>query len=202
MHGQPDMKFPLASLLTGLVAAVLVVLLAGCSSALPRVEKKQSSIWESFDEAKAAYDLILPGRTTRDELQRIGFNPYTSPNIRILNYLNIVNRFMPNDSITVDDLDPAVLRCIESRQSCQAYEARPSLVISQRTGNVVSDTLNFHRNVIETGWSFEALILLQDDIVVYKLWGGTPMLDEMTDHKNPLGPLQDTGGMARDAIAP
>jgi len=191
-----------AGLLTVVGLVVFITLLGGCSSSLPRVEKKLGSPWDSFAEAQTAYDLIIPGRTTREELQRIGFNPYSAPNIRILNYLSIVNRFMPNDSITLDDLDPAVRGCIQARQACQAYEAKPSLIVSQRTGNVMSDTLNFRRSIIETGWSFEALILLQDDTVVYKLWGGTPMLDEVTDHRNPLGPLQDTGGMARDAIKP
>ncbi|MDH3871451.1 MAG: hypothetical protein OEU44_04485 [Gammaproteobacteria bacterium] len=202
MNTHPATRFPRNGLLAIIAAVVCTILLGACSSSLPRVEKKVGSIWGSFEEAKTAYDLIIPGQTTREELQRIGFNPYTSPNISILNYLNIANRFMPNDSITLDDLDPAVRSCIQARQACQAYAAKPSLIISQRTGNVVSDTLNFHRNVIETGWTFDALILLQDDSVVYKLWGGTPMLDEVTDHKNPLGPLQDTGGMARDAIKP
>ena len=33
-----------------------------------------------------------------------------------------------------------------------------------------------------------------DGLVVYKVWSGTPRIDEYRDRNNPLGPLQGAGG--------
>jgi hypothetical protein len=45
-----------------------------------------------------------------------------------------------------------------------------------------------------TGWEFNAFIVLKNDLVVYKISGGKPKIDELVDQKKPLGPLQDIGG--------
>jgi hypothetical protein len=45
-----------------------------------------------------------------------------------------------------------------------------------------------------TGWEFNTFIVLERNTVVYKISGGKPHIDELIDHKKPLGPLQDIEG--------
>ena len=40
----------------------------------------------------------------------------------------------------------------------------------------------------------EAVVLITDDVVVYKLTGGQPAIHEYEDSSNPLGPLQESAG--------
>ncbi|MBQ0721619.1 MAG: hypothetical protein KBT88_01730 [Gammaproteobacteria bacterium] len=174
-----------------LFASLLLLLsLYGCSNALPRTEDTTRSRWDSFAEAMADYEKITPYTTTVEELKSLGYDPYTQPNIRILSYLDIIQRFMPNQSITLDDLDPGLSFCIQSRNLCQAYEARPQQAKTKRVGNVFMDLLTFKRRTIASGWSFNALIVLSDGIVVYKVWSGSPIISGDKLRKNPLGPLQ------------
>ena len=172
-------------------AAILLALTVyGCSNALPRTEDTTRSRWHSFEEAMADYEKIIPYDTTVEELKGLGYDPYTQPNIRILSYLDIIQRFMPNQSITLDDLDPGLSFCIQSRNLCQAYEARPQESKTKRVGNVFMDLLTFKRRTIASGWSFNALVVLSDGIVVYKVWSGDPIISGDKLRKNPLGPLQ------------
>jgi hypothetical protein len=43
------------------------------------------------------------------------------------------------------------------------------------------------------------LLLVQDGVVVYKLWSGTPTILEVKTETKPLGPLQDLSGPAAAA---
>ncbi|WP_461481714.1 hypothetical protein [Porticoccus sp.] len=171
-----------------------VLALCGCGSSLPKGEAKTQSQWQTFDEAKAAYDSIRLFETNTADLRALGFDPYTAPNVRILSYLDIIQVFSPNDSVKPDDLPPSVHSCIKSRELCLAYEATPSVSSSKRVGNVVLDLLKFKRERIRTGWSFNALVVIDHDIVVYKIWSGMPIIDELETRKNPLGPIQDSVG--------
>ena len=50
------------------------------------------------------------------------------------------------------------------------------------------------------GWNFKALILLNHDKVLYKLWSGQPNLDRTEQKKKPLGPLQEIDATARALV--
>lgn len=176
--------------------------IVSCGGALPRSEKTMKSPWDSFAEAKAAYDKILPGQTTVVELKALGYDPYTTPNIHILTYLDVIERFIPNQAIRLEDLDPGVRECIKARDQCMAYEATPGRTKKKRTGSVTLDLLGFKRNTHETGWTFSALVLMKNSHVIYKLWGGTPVIDERNESKKPLGPLQDASDLVRGMVIP
>jgi len=178
------------------LVAVILLALSGCGSSLPKGEAKTQSPWQSFDEAKAAYDSIELQETTTDDLQELGFDPYSTPNVKILSYLDLIEVFSPNDSVKPDDLPPSVLACIKAREQCLAYQATPSVSSSKRVGNVFLDLLKFKRERIRTGWSFNALVVINQGVVVYKIWSGVPSIDEMESRKNPLGPIQDSVGSA------
>ena len=77
---------------------------------------------------------------------------------------------------------------------------QPQIISNKRYGNFFLDVLNFRRKSRESGWRFRALFIVVEDIVVYKLWGGSPVIDELSETKNPLGPLQDLGGYAQRLI--
>ena len=64
----------------------------------------------------------------------------------------------------------------------------------------ILDSLNFKRRTEISGWRFTGLIVLKDDLVVYKLWGGQPSIKESEETRNPLGPFQGVAeGAARRA---
>lgn len=182
--------------ITFLLFCFPMMALTGCGSSLPKGEAKTQSQWQTFEEAKVAYDSIVLHETTTADLRELGFDPYSAPNVRILSYLDIIRAFSPNDSVKPDDLPPSVRACIKAREECLAYEATPSVSSSKRVGNVVLDLLKFKRERIRTGWNFNALVVIDHDIVVYKIWSGMPIIDEMETRKNPLGPIQDSIGSA------
>lgn len=164
-----------------------------CSSLLPSVKKTTQSPWQSFADAKNSFDEIIPQKTTKKELQNLHFDPFSTPNVKLITYLDLIERFIPNESISLEDLPPGVKSCLEAKEACQGYEVTPNVISNKRYGNVVLDLLNFRRKTMIFGWKFDALIVLQNGLVVYKLWGGEPNVLEYEDKRNPLGPLQEVG---------
>jgi len=171
---------------------IFVILLSGCSSLLPSGEEEVKSPWSTFDEAKAAFDQIIPNETSVEHLSELGFDPYKTPNIKILNHLD-VSRLFEYEPGFDDHFPPGLISCMEAKQACQAYDAQIKDIHKKRVGNFLLDVFVVKREEHKTGWQFRALILLVDKKVVYKLWSGSPMLDETSRKKNPLGPLQELG---------
>lgn len=176
---------------------VAVFLLHGCAMLLPSAKDTTRSPWKSFDEAKASYDRIIPNQTTTGELKAHGFNLYSTPNARILNYLDIA---VATQSIKKEDLNGGFQACMNAKERCRAYEFEPRFIRNRRYGNFWLDLLNFKRKTKVTGWRFKALFIVVDDVVVDKLWGGNPFIEEEKEVKNPLGPLQDAGNLVLGII--
>lgn len=167
--------------------------LTGCGGALPKSEAKQRSPWNTFEEAMSAYEQVELHKSNTMDLRALGFDPYSTPNVKILSYLDLIHRFMPNNSIGPEDLDESLRTCLRAREACLAYEATPQHVHKERVGSVLLDLLRFKRHTIESGWKFNALIVIQNGIAVYKIWSGVPLIDQEKSQRNPLGPLQDSG---------
>ena len=98
-------------------------LLAGCSSLLPKSEEVTTSPWQTYREAQRTFDRIVPGRTTVAELRELSVDPDTMPNIAILNYSDVLRRFMLNQSVTLSDLDHGVQECVMARTVCRDCDA-------------------------------------------------------------------------------
>jgi len=180
-----------------LIGFVVAVTAGGCGSLLPSAkETKRTQLWGSFDDVKGAFEQIIPYQTTSNELQKIGFDPASTPNLRILTYLEIIQRFMFNPSIKKEDLDRGIQECIDAKTGCRAYEIHLGNVERNRYGNTMLDLFKFKRKTRESGWQFEAFVVMVNDTVVHKFWGGTPVIDEDREVKNPLGPLQDPSDIA------
>ena len=176
-----------------LTLCLTVCLLAGCSGLLPRSKEATQSPWATYREAQAAFDLIIPGKTTAEDLRELDLDPEIVPNIAILNYSDVLRRFMLNQSVTLSDLDRGVQECIMAKTVCRGLEINQKLVKKRRNGSFWLDFLGFKRETHTEGWRFNALVLLKDDVVVYKLTGGQPVIREQEENQNPLGPVQSIG---------
>jgi len=170
---------------------------------LPSSRQTATGRWNTFEEAKAAFDRIVPNRTTVAELEGLGFSPLGTTNVRILTYLNIIQRFMINPSIRKEDLDEGLQVCLTAKANCRVLEFQLRHVEQQRHGGVFADLFKFKRKTQQTGWEFEAMIAVVDNVVVYKLWSGRPSIDETREISNPLGPIQSpTEGLTPEAERP
>jgi len=175
--------------------AVLLVtcLSAGCTSLLPRSKEATASPWKSYQDAQETFDKIIPGKTTIADLREMRLDPGSNPNIAILNYADVMRKFMLNQSFAISDLDQGVRDCVMAKIVCRGFEIVQSQVEKQRNGNVVLDVLGFSRETQTAGWRFNGLILLKEDVVVYKLTSGQPAIHQTEENQNPLGPVQAIG---------
>jgi hypothetical protein len=176
-----------------LVSAAVCLCLVGCSSLLPRGNHAVQGPWNSFEDAQQAFDKITPYQTRVADLKGLGLDPVSTPNITLLNYSDVVIRFIPSPAINPDTLDAGVRDCIQAQTTCRGFEIDQRHIKRTRTGNFWPDFLNFRRQTDVTGWHFKGTLLIKNDVVVYKLIGGQPMIREMEYSKNPLGPLQGIG---------
>ncbi len=176
-------------------AAALLVLCAlpGCAELLPRETNVTRSPWNSYEEAQKVFDDIVPNKTTTADLKDLSLDPSANPNITILNYSDVLRRFIPSPSINASDLDPGVRDCISAKTVCRGYEVEQKSIHKNRNGNFWSDFLNFHRKTDIEGWRFNGVILIKGNIVVYKLTGGQPSIREVEETHQPLGPFQGFG---------
>jgi hypothetical protein len=173
--------------------AAVVMAIGACSTLLPHSEAITDSPWQSFEEAQRAFDQINPHKTTVAELKRLKLDPASNPNITILNYSDVIRRFIPSPSVDASSLDAGVQECVRAATRCKGYEVDHRVLKRSRYGNFWADIFNFRRKIDIVGWRFNAMVLITDDIVVYKLTGGQPVIHENEDSKNPLGPFQGAG---------
>lgn len=176
--------------IASLLATVLLV--SGCTSLLPRA-RSESSPFKSFDEASKAIDALTPMQSKVNAVMALGIDPVKQPNTVILTHPDIVRRFVPSALLKREDLDPGVLLCLEAREDCRGWELTATRISRARTGNFFADFTNFSRKTETNGWRFNALILLVNNVVVYRAWGGQPNINEVEINTNPLGPLQELG---------
>lgn len=179
----------------------LVFALAGCTALLPRSESGATSQWVSFDTAKENFNRVTPYETGKGQLVALGLDPISNPNITILNYSDVIRRFIPSSAVAAENLDRGISECIAAKNDCTAYEVEVKSLKKKRAGNFWLDALNFKRHTDITGWRFTGLIVLKGDLVVYKLWGGQPQIQEAEQTRNPLGPFQGfTESAAKAAV--
>ncbi len=176
-----------------LILCLTACLLAGCTALLPRSKEVTASPWSTYREAQATFDLITPGTTTIADLREMSIDPDTMPNIAILNYSDVLRRFMLNQSVTLSDLDSGVQECVRAKTVCRGLEISQKLVKRHRNGSFWLDVLGFKRETHTEGFRFNGLILLKGDTVVYKLTGGQPVIQESEHTQNPFGPVQSIG---------
>ncbi|MEO8309592.1 MAG: hypothetical protein ABI520_00325 [Caldimonas sp.] len=121
-------------------------------------------------------------------------------NVRQIPYPDVVGRLAPNGSIALADLDVGIRDCILARLACRAYEFRIGRETRTRTGGFIKDFLNFERTTSVVSWRFEALVVVRDDVVLFRTFGGEPRNERVEHESNPLGPLQSIGESAAGRI--
>lgn len=179
---------------------ILLVMFTGCSNLLPSVKNEIVSSWNDHNSIQNAYDNIIINSTTKPELHNLGFNPQKTSNIKLLNYVDIMDRFIINSSISLSDLDTSLQKCLEDQQSCIAYESTFSKMNKKRYGNFFLDLFNFRKKSKITGWEFYSLIIMHKNIVVYKVSNSSPNIQTREDKKNPLGPFQSMESIIKSSV--
>jgi hypothetical protein len=179
-------------------AVTLVLVGCGGLGLLPYQTDIQNTKFRSYKQVSLAYDRIMPGFTRTADLNDIGFDSSSSPNVEVLSYLGIIERFMPRDSVKFDNLDPAVRSCIDARDHCTALVFRPERLHQERTGNWFLDVLGVERTAVNYGWSAEVVLLIQDGRVAYKAMSGRPNIQDSHGKVSLPGPFQ---GMAARAAS-
>ncbi len=173
--------------------AALLILLSSCSALLPKSDTEVKNRWDSFDSARATFDRIEPYQTSTAELMQLGYDPFSNPAVTILTYADVIKRLIPPTTIDSMKLNRGIVECVSAQAVCQVYEVDLKRIHRKRSGNFWLDFLNFRRRTEISGWRFNALVLLINDLVVYKLWSGQPVILEVESAVNPLGPLQGSG---------
>ena len=177
-----------------LIMIVLSLMFTACAALLPHSTITTQSPWENFDGAKLTYDRIIPGTTTVADLKKFGFDPFLTPNIKILNITEVEGIFLPNPSIKKEDLDIGIQKCIDSKDRCTAYQILPGIFNVKRIGNFWLDLFTFKRQTVNTGWEFKGLIIIVDNVVTYRdPPGGRPLIHTDQVDVKPLGPIQEIG---------
>lgn len=169
---------------------------------LPRSTESTESPWESYEEVQFTFDQVEPGYTTTFELGSLKLDPSTNANIAILNYSDVLRRFLINPSVTLQDLDEGVRECILAKIDCRGFEINQSAVHKHRNGSFWLDFLGFRKETHTAGWRFSGLILIKDGVVIYKLTGGQPSILQQEKTSTPLGPVQSVGDKLFGALVP
>jgi hypothetical protein len=175
------------------VAFLIGVALGGCSSLLPTAKTEVVSDWNSYDDVVRSLATITPYRATRDDVHRQGIDPRVNPTVTVLHFADVLQKFAAASLITPDDVDRGIRDCLHAGKQCSGYAISVKKTYRQRVGNFWSDSLNFRRETVSTGWSVDALLVFVDDKLVYQLIGGQPTINEIELRRNPLGPLQGWG---------
>ena len=167
--------------------------ICACSSMLPSAKQAVNTPWSDFESAKRSYDQITPFVTTMQTVREVGFDPYKTANMKVLNQAQVVNAVLPSPLQDPATIPKGILDCMRVQEGCVGYLMEPSKIDQKREGSFLLDFLNFRRNTVTTGWKFSALIVVIDDTVVYKQWDGQPNIETSDQRTNPLGPLQSMG---------
>jgi hypothetical protein len=183
--------------LFGVAASILVAsVLVGCGGLglLPHETEIKNTSFKSYKDVEAAYGQIEPGHTRTTDLVTIGFDANDSPNVEVLSYLGVIEKFIPRDSIRFDNLDPVVQQCIQAREHCTGYVFHPERLHKERLGSWMLDMLGFQRTTVDYGWSADIVLLVMDGHVAYKVMSGRPHIEDFHHDVQPLGPFQDLSG--------
>jgi len=170
--------------------------LAGCSSLLPKSQETAgdaTNAWQSYHEAEQALNRIAPGKTTVAELRTLRLDPRTNPNITLMQRYEILQMFMVNKTVTANDLDDGVRECLAADTRCIGWRIDQTATQKKRNGNAALDLLRMRRETHTSGWHFTALLLIRDGVVLYKLSGGQPLIHEIAETEDALGPLGAIG---------
>jgi hypothetical protein len=168
------------------------MIISGCSTLLPRTTIVTNSPWKSYKDVVYAYNNVVPNKSTVTDIKKLGFDIYSTSNLKILSYVDIA---VATSTLKRDELGGGIEACLTVRDMCTGYVFEPQVASSNRYGNFWLDTFNFKRRTKESGWRFKASFLVVESVVVEKFWYGEPLVNLDKEVVNPLGPLQELGNL-------
>lgn len=172
---------------------LLTVVVSACTSLLPTSRTEVTSHWSSYNDATVSLARFAPYQSTRQDVHAQGLDPHANPVVTVLHFADVLKRFSPAMLIKPDEVDRGIADCLRAGKQCSGYAISVKKLQRARVGNFWLDSLNFKRHTVTTGWSVEALLVFVDDRLVYELMGGQPTIQDIEEHRNPLGPLQGWG---------
>ena len=187
------MKVFISSLIRKSLLAAVVLTFAGCGSLLPDASQETKTPWKTYTEAQAMFARIVPNETSLAELKVLGVDPERTPNVALLSHADLLRRLVSTSSLDVRLLDHGLQQCVSSHLTCYAFEIEQTHIEKKRFGNFWADFFNFHRQTDITGWQFDAIVVVRDGKVIYKLWSGKPSIHQFEQERMPLGPFQSIG---------
>ena len=164
--------------------------LAACSSLLPRAQQLTYSPWQSFAEAQQTFDRIVPHRTTVAELKQMKLDPKANPNIAILNYSDILRRFLPSPSISAADLDARRAAMHRRQERLRGLRDQPVEHQAQALRQLPRRPVQLQAQDRRFRLALQRRAAGRGGVVIYKLTGGQPAIHEYEESVNPLGPFQ------------
>ena len=78
-----------------LAGVFILFTLYGCTSLLPSSKAVVVVPWGSFQEVQTAYEKVVCNETNIHQLKKVGFDIYSTPNVKILNYTDVKNPLGP-----------------------------------------------------------------------------------------------------------
>ncbi len=175
------------------LALAAVGCLAGCASLLPTSKVEMKMPWQNYAEAKATFDRIIVQLTTIDELSAMAINADVTSNIVSLNHTDLLRRLANVPLLDPGMLDDALRACLIKRQQCTGLEIGQTHNERERIGRFWLDVLGFRQETSVTGWRLNAVIVLDESVVIFKVWSGRPNIRKPEEERSPLAPLQGVG---------
>lgn len=175
------------------LALFFCTLLGGCASLLPRGKSDTPVGFATFKEARDAAERIVALQTRSPELKTLGFDVQSGTNMTLIPYPEIVARLTPHPNVPLLKLDAGIRECVNAQSACRGYLFRFERQERRREGNFWLDFFNLRRTTYVSGWWFEALIVVSDDIVLFRNFAGQAHTDRVERQTNPLGPFQPAG---------
>lgn len=184
-----------------LLVPFIGALLSACSSLLPTGSNSVGVGFSSFEEARLAAERIVPLETRTQSLNLLGFDVRNGLNVTLVPYPEIVVRLTPHPSVPISALDSGIRQCIDIQTACRGYLFRFEREDRKREGSFWLDFFNLSRTTNVTGWRFETLIVVSDDLVLFRNYSGQARVDRVEKQTNPLGPFQPAGeGTGRSLV--
>src|SRR5437899_3779996 len=87
---------------------VIPVILMGCVSLLPHFKQESNTPWQSYPEAQAMFDQIIPDKTRLEELRAMGVDSAKTPNVAVLSHADLLRKITAGSSVDVRSLAPAL----------------------------------------------------------------------------------------------
>jgi hypothetical protein len=183
-----------------LTSLVLGLVLAGCTALLPSGSIQMAPTFDSFVQAQAAAQQIVPLQTRSADLKALGFDPEEGRNVTLIPYPDIIARLAPHPGVPLEALDPGIRHCIQAQAQCRAYLFHFERQDRERKGSFWLDFLNIRRVTSVRGWWLDTLVVVSNGEVLFRSIAGQAHSDRVDRQSNPLGPFQPAGESAGSVL--